>query len=82
MALKYHEHTEFFRGYSKSSFSSPGTIKALNSEFFKKDISEQGMTWLLLVYSPFVKEFDILESSVEEVANSFQGAIEVGSINC
>ena len=40
------------------------------------------MTWLLLVYSPFVKEFDILESSVEDVANSFQGAIEVGILAC
>ncbi|KAJ8650593.1 hypothetical protein MRB53_003616 [Persea americana] len=70
------------QGYSKSSFSSSGTIKAINSDFFKKDILEQGMTWLLLVYSPFVKEYDILESIVEEVANSLQGAIEVGSINC
>ncbi|XXG43885.1 hypothetical protein AAC387_Pa01g3823 [Persea americana] len=70
------------QGHSKSSFSSSGTIKAINSDFFKKDILEQGMTWLLLVYSPFVKEYDILESIVEEVANSLQGAIEVGSINC
>ncbi|RWR81337.1 dnaJ protein ERDJ3A [Cinnamomum micranthum f. kanehirae] len=70
------------QGKSKSWFSSSGTIKAINSELFKKDILDQGMTWLLLVYSPSMKEYDKLESIVQEVADSLQGALKVGIVNC
>ncbi|XXG44340.1 hypothetical protein AAC387_Pa01g4172 [Persea americana] len=69
-------------GNSQSRFSSSGAVKAINSELFKKDILDQGMTWLLLVYSPSMKEYDKLESIVNEVADSLQGALKVGSVNC
>ncbi|XVF76851.1 hypothetical protein PTKIN_Ptkin13bG0300200 [Pterospermum kingtungense] len=74
-----------FGGSSRSqsqSRSSPKSIKAINSEVFRKEIADQGMTWLLLSYTPSLQGKQYYESSVEEVANLLQGAIKVGSINC
>ncbi|KAJ9185396.1 hypothetical protein P3X46_005035 [Hevea brasiliensis] len=46
---------------SQSSFhsgsrSSPKSLRPLNSKIFKKEIADQGMTWLLLSYTPSLGE--------------------------
>ncbi|KAK1321976.1 hypothetical protein QJS10_CPA03g01186 [Acorus calamus] len=66
----------------KSGFSSPITIQSINAQFFNKEIADQGLTWLLLSYTPTSKEYHIFESALEEVAGSLQGAAKAGSINC
>ncbi|XP_077237008.1 DNAJ heat shock N-terminal domain-containing protein [Tasmannia lanceolata] len=73
-----------FGAFRTSGRSKPGlsSIQAINSQLFKKEVSGQGLTWLLLVYMPSNKEYLGLESIVGEVANSLQGAIKAGSINC
>ncbi|XP_052174022.1 dnaJ protein ERDJ3A [Diospyros lotus] len=58
------------------------SIRAVNSQVYKKEIIDKGMTWLLLSYTPTLKGTEYYESIIEEVANSFQGALKVGSINC
>ncbi|PSS34699.1 DnaJ protein like [Actinidia chinensis var. chinensis] len=65
-----------------SSRSSPKSIRAVNSQVYKKEIFDKGMTWLLLSYSPTFKGTQHYESIIEEVANSLHGALKVGSINC
>lgn len=64
------------------SRSSPKSIKAINSQVFNKEIADQGMTWLLLTYSSSLKGSQFYESIIQEVADSLQGALKVGSINC
>ncbi|KAL4347659.1 hypothetical protein GQ457_17G006360 [Hibiscus cannabinus] len=75
-----------FGGSSRSqsqSRSSSKSIRAINSEVFKKEISDQGMTWLLLSHTPSSQQGkQNHESIIEEVASLLQGAIKVGSINC
>ncbi|XP_028798026.1 dnaJ protein ERDJ3A-like [Neltuma alba] len=63
----------------KSSGKSFGTI---NSQIFKKEIVDQGRTWLLLSYTPSLKGLQHFESIIEDVNSSLQGAIKVGSIDC
>ncbi|XP_065854117.1 dnaJ protein ERDJ3A [Euphorbia lathyris] len=72
---------------SRSSFqsgsrSSSKSIKAIKSQVFRKEIADQGMTWLLISYSPSLRGSNYHESIVGEVADSLQGAVKVGSINC
>ncbi|KAK7260596.1 hypothetical protein RIF29_26781 [Crotalaria pallida] len=73
-------------GGSTSSQSKPKSstrsFRAINSKIYQKEIADQGMTWLLLCYSPSSKGVQYFESTVEEVASSLQGALKVGSINC
>lgn len=64
------------------SKSSPKSFRAINSNIYKKEITDQGMTWLLLSYTPSLKGIQYFESTLEEVANSLQGALKVGSIDC
>ncbi|KAK8574180.1 hypothetical protein V6N13_097170 [Hibiscus sabdariffa] len=64
------------------SRSTPKSIRAINSEIFKKEIADQGMTWLLLFYTPSLQGKQYYESIMEEVASLLPGAIKVGSINC
>ncbi|KAF5202301.1 Dnaj protein erdj3a, partial [Thalictrum thalictroides] len=68
------------RTQSRSSPSS--SLKTVSSHVFKKEIVDQGITWLLLSYVPSSKGFHALESIVEEVAGQLQGALKAGSINC
>lgn len=68
-------------GSQSQSRSSSGNIRAINLQVFKKEIVEKGMTWLLFFYSPSSNR-DGYESVIEEVANSMEGALKVGSINC
>ncbi|KAH7553868.1 hypothetical protein JRO89_XS12G0069400 [Xanthoceras sorbifolium] len=74
-----------FSGSSSSQFRSRGpskSIKAVNSQVFKKEIADRGMTWLLLSYTPSLKRYQYYEPIIEEAASSLEGALKVGSINC
>ncbi|XWS55509.1 hypothetical protein CRYUN_Cryun09bG0006100 [Craigia yunnanensis] len=74
-----------FSGSSRSqsqSRSSPKSIRGINSEVFRKEVADQGMTWLLLSYTPSLQGKQYYESIIEVVDSLLQGAIKVGSINC
>ncbi|XP_034198006.1 dnaJ protein ERDJ3A-like isoform X2 [Prunus dulcis] len=81
-----------FGGFSGSTGSRPGSqpgsrgspvsISAISSQVYKKEIVDQGMTWLLLSYTPSLKGHQHVESVIKEVASSLQGALKIGSINC
>ncbi|KAK8280613.1 hypothetical protein V6Z12_D09G187200 [Gossypium hirsutum] len=64
------------------SRSSSRSIRAINSEAFRKEITDQGMTWLLLSYTPSFQGKQYYESIMAEVASLLSEAIKVGSINC
>jgi curved DNA-binding protein CbpA len=57
--------------------SSPKSIRNINSQVFEKEIADRGMTWLLLSYTPTLKGNQHIESILEEVASSLQGALKV-----
>ncbi|CAL9220103.1 unnamed protein product [Arabidopsis halleri] len=67
---------------SKSKSSTVATIRTINSQVYKKEIMDQGMTWLVLSYLPSQRGTQYHESIIEEVAESLQGALKVGRINC
>ncbi|KAL6278169.1 hypothetical protein ACE6H2_021770 [Prunus campanulata] len=69
-------------GSQPGSRSSPVSISAISSQVYKKEIVDQGMTWLLLSYTPSLKGHQHVESIIKEVASSLQGALKIGSINC
>lgn len=73
-----------FRSQSSQSGSksSPKSFKAINSNIYNKEIVDEGMTWLLLSYSPSLRGIQHFESIIGEVAGTLQGALKVGSINC
>ncbi|CAA7398207.1 unnamed protein product [Spirodela intermedia] len=76
-----------FGGFSSSSSAdtgttSPGSISDINSQTFKKEIVDQGLTWLLLFYSPTAKGYRMSESIIQDIANSLQGALKAGRVNC
>ncbi|KAJ1381212.1 DnaJ domain containing protein, partial [Sesbania bispinosa] len=58
------------------SKSYPKSFKAINSQIYKKEIADEGMTWLLLSYTPSLKGIQYFESTVEEVASTLQGALK------
>lgn len=69
-----------FSSSSRSQFGSrnaPKSIRAINSQVYKKEISDKGMTWLLLSYTASLKGTQQFESLIEDVANSLQGALKV-----
>ncbi|XP_073297881.1 dnaJ protein ERDJ3A-like isoform X1 [Primulina huaijiensis] len=77
-----------FGGFGSSSRSQYGgrgsdkNILSVNSKFYKKEINDRGMSWLLLFYSPNLQGEQYYESVIEEVAAPLVGALKVGSINC
>lgn len=77
-----------FGGFGSSSRSQYGarnsdkSILSVNSKFYKKEINDRGMSWLLLFYSPNLQGTHYYESIIEEVAAPLVGALKVGSINC
>lgn len=77
-----------FGGFSGSSRARPGShstpksIRAVNSQVYKKEIVDQGMTWLLFSFTTSLKGHQHVESMIEDVASSLKGALKVGSINC
>ena len=62
---------------SQGSKSSAKSLRAVNSQIYKKEIQNAGMTWLLLSYIPSSKGIQYFESTTEEVASSLQGALKV-----
>ncbi|KVI11485.1 dnaJ protein ERDJ3A isoform X1 [Cynara cardunculus var. scolymus] len=72
-----------FGGFGNSgSGSSPKSLTSINSQLYKKEIIDKGVTWLLLSYKPTMSGIQHYESITEEVASSLKGALEVGSVNC
>ncbi|GJT51216.1 DnaJ protein ERDJ3A [Tanacetum coccineum] len=71
-------------GRSQSGFggSPKKSLVSVNSGIYKKEVVEKGFTWLLLSYTPSMKGMQHYESTIEEVASSLKGALEVGSLNC
>ncbi|KAL6987845.1 hypothetical protein U1Q18_013591, partial [Sarracenia purpurea var. burkii] len=75
-------------GFSSSTRSQSGSrsvrksIRAVNSQVYKKEISDKGMTWLIFSYTPTLKGTQYYEPIIEEVANSLEGALKAGIINC
>lgn len=72
-----------FDGFGGSGRSKQGnrqsskSIPSVNSQFYRKEIVDKGMTWLLLVFSSNMQEIQIYESVIEEAVSSFQGALKV-----
>ncbi|PON92189.1 hypothetical protein TorRG33x02_120080, partial [Trema orientale] len=71
-----------FGGSETGSRSPSKNIRAINSHLYKKELLDQGMTWLLFSYTTSLRGIQNVESIIEEVATSLQGALKVGSINC
>lgn len=77
-----------FGGFGAGTQSQSGSrnpsksIRAVNSQIYKKEIVDQGMTWLLFIYTTSSKAIQNVEPIIEEVANILEGALKVGSINC
>lgn len=69
------------RGSQSRNRTPPKTIREINSQIFKKEIVDQGMTWLLLSCMPSLDTSQYYEV-MEEAANSLQGALKVGQVNC
>ncbi|KAI3771335.1 hypothetical protein L6452_02497 [Arctium lappa] len=69
-------------GSQSGSGSSPKSLKSINSQLYKKEIIDKGVTWLLLSYKPTMRGIQHYESITEEVSISLKGALEVGSVNC
>uniref|UniRef100_A0A0D9VSW6 J domain-containing protein n=1 Tax=Leersia perrieri TaxID=77586 RepID=A0A0D9VSW6_9ORYZ len=57
-------------------------IQEVTMQIFNKEITDQGITWLLLFYTPNTKGQVVLESVVEDVARSLDGALRAGKVNC
>ncbi|KAJ0640432.1 putative DnaJ domain, Thioredoxin-like superfamily, Chaperone J-domain superfamily [Helianthus annuus] len=70
-------------GSRTGSRSSPkSSVTSVNSQIYKKQVIDKGVTWLLLSYTPLMKGMQHYESIIEEVASSLKGALDVGSVNC
>ncbi|PHT38239.1 DnaJ protein ERDJ3A [Capsicum baccatum] len=69
-------------GRSQSRSKNSGkSIPSINSQMYKKETSDKGMTWLLLSHTSTSRGIQYYESVIE-VASSLDGAMKVGSINC
>lgn len=72
-----------FGGFGSSAKSQPGSksapksFRSINSQVYKKEIADKGITWLLLSYTPSLRGTKAYESVIEEVASSLQGALKV-----
>lgn len=64
-------------GGSKAQSKSSSSIRVINTQVFKKEIVDQGMTWLLFPSTLSLKGFDHVQSIMEEVASSLLGALKV-----
>ncbi|KAG8096395.1 hypothetical protein GUJ93_ZPchr0013g35416 [Zizania palustris] len=62
--------------------SSSVNIQEVTMQNFNKEIADQGITWLILLYTPHTKGQFVLESVVEDVARSLDGALRTGKVNC
>ncbi|CAN4115886.1 unnamed protein product [Withania somnifera] len=62
--------------------NSAKSIPSINSQMYRKEISDKGMTWLLLSHTSTSRGIQYYESVIGEVASSLDGAMKVGSVNC
>ncbi|XP_055812692.1 dnaJ protein ERDJ3A [Solanum dulcamara] len=70
-------------GRSQSRTKNSGkSIPSINSQMYKKELSDKGMTWLLLSHTYTSRGIQYYESVIGEVASSLNGAMKVGRINC
>ncbi|ERN05312.1 hypothetical protein AMTRI_Chr08g166970 [Amborella trichopoda] len=60
----------------------PSNVQPINSKVFAKEVADEGLTWLLLFYTPSSNGYENAESILEDVANSLHGALKAGSVNC
>lgn len=59
------------------SKSTPKSFRSLTSNIYKKEIIDEGMTWLLLSYAPSLRGIQHFESIIGEVSGTLQGALKV-----
>lgn len=57
--------------------NSAKSIPSINSQMYKKEISDKGMTWLLLSHTSTSRGIQYYESVIGEVASSLEGAMKV-----
>jgi hypothetical protein len=62
---------------TSSQHTNPVTIKEVTLQSFNKEIAEQGISWILLFYTQQAKGQFVLESVLEDVARSLDGAVRV-----
>lgn len=65
-------------GKSQSRTKNSGkSIPSINSQLYKKEISDKGMTWLLLSHTSISRDIQYYESVIRDVASSLDGAMKV-----
>jgi hypothetical protein len=62
---------------TSSQHTNPVTIKEVTLQSFNKEIADQGISWILLFYTQQAKGQFVLESVLEDVARSLDGAVRV-----
>jgi len=67
---------------TSSQHSGAAKIQDVTTQIFSKEISDQGITWLLLFYTPESKGQFVLESVMQDVVHSLDGALRAGKVNC
>ncbi|KAG8377049.1 hypothetical protein BUALT_Bualt09G0127600 [Buddleja alternifolia] len=68
-------------GYQYGNRRPAESIPSVNSQLYRNEIVNNGMTWPLLFYISNLRGIQYYESVIEEVAASLQGALKVGSIS-
>lgn len=72
-----------FGGFGSSGRSQQGSkhsaknIPSVNTQLYRKEIVDSGMTWLLLAYTSNLQGVQRYQSVIEEVSTSLQGAMKV-----
>lgn len=65
-------------GRSQSRTRNSGkSIPSINSQMYKKEISDKGVMWLLLSHTSTSRDIQYYESIIGEVASSLDGAMKV-----
>ncbi|EPS65456.1 hypothetical protein M569_09321, partial [Genlisea aurea] len=75
-------HFDGFSSFRKRTRHSAGIIPSVDSQFYKNEIVNKGITFLLLSYSPNSQGLQYYESAIEEATSALKGALRIGGINC
>ncbi|KAG0453532.1 hypothetical protein HPP92_024836 [Vanilla planifolia] len=67
---------------SNPGFSNSKSIQDVNLQAFNKQIKDQGLTWFLMFYTPSTQGYHVIESMLDDVFKSLNGALKVGKVNC
>ncbi|KAL6901899.1 hypothetical protein ACP4OV_004775 [Aristida adscensionis] len=62
--------------------SSAVRIQDVTTQVFNKEVVNQGITWLLLFYTTQSKDQSVVESVMQDVSRSLDGALRAGKVNC